>query len=154
MDMVSVVPYCKMPDAKDTVVRPFKAYEHDAGWDITCNERHIIWPLQCVDISSGWRVFMPLDIRAAIRPRSSTSKLRKLIVMEGTIDPGYQGVLSVVVFNPNLWPRIVRPGDRLAQIVFVKAEPVQMTEVDYDFRPPPSERRSRGFGSSGGVYGD
>lgn len=107
----------------------------------------------CFEIPKGWE--------GQVRPRSSTHAL-DLEVGLGTVDSGYRG--DVRVFVRSLKPVryeygeygelldtsekvIVRPGQRLAQIVFA---PVGRAAFPVAEELGESERGNKGFGSSGG----
>lgn len=112
------------------------------GW-----KSQLIWPLVGVKtIKSGVRISMPQSIWCEIRPRSSTSR-KKLAVLGGTIDSGYQGELYTVLHNLGLIPRLVRAGDRYAQVVFHPACRPSIQRVG-EFSVV-SSRADTGFGSTG-----
>jgi dUTP pyrophosphatase len=68
------------------------------------------------------------------------------MVLEGLIDPNYTGPLSVVVFNPTLVPKIIKKGDRLAQLVII---PIESREIKIVDEMPETSRNAKGFGHSG-----
>lgn len=107
----------------------------------------VVWPVVGVrTIHSGIRVSMPNTIWAEVRPRSSTSR-RKLHVLGGTIDSGYQGELYTVLHNLGLMPRLIKQGERYAQIVFHSAVRPMFERV-FEFTAP-THRGDTGFGSTG-----
>lgn len=112
----------------------------------------VIWPIVGQrTIPSGVHLSMPDDIWCEIRPRSSTSR-RKLDVLGGTIDSGYHGEMYTVLHNFGLLPRIIREGERYAQVVFnVALRPTIYTTGFRDFqaRAEQSDRGEQGFGSTG-----
>jgi dUTP pyrophosphatase len=63
----------------------------------------------------------------------------------GTIDPGYRGEIKVILLNLGREPYTVRPGDRIAQLVVARYEPVEWEEGELNH----SRRGAGGFGSSG-----
>ncbi len=65
----------------------------------------------------------------------------------GLIDSNYRGELKAIAINldPKA-PIEIRKGDRIAQLIIIKAEEVDFTEVD---ELSETERGSGGFGSSG-----
>lgn len=125
---------------------PVKSYPGDAGYDLYCTEDKIIWPWQSVDLDTGWNVKIPEDHWGLITGRSSTFKRRRLIVVEGVIDSGYTGKMSVLIWNPWIWPKKVREGERLAQLIII---PCPHTHIHEVMQMPPTERGSKNFGSSG-----
>lgn len=100
-------------------------------------------------LSSGVHLDMSDDYWAEIRPRSSTSR-KKLMVLGGTLDSGYQGELYTVLHNFGFIPRIVINDERYAQVVFHQA-----VRPKVEWRPDgvglvrKSDRADTGFGSTG-----
>jgi dUTP pyrophosphatase len=62
-----------------------------------------------------------------------------------TIDPGYRGEIKVILLNLGRATYQVRRGDRIAQLVVARYEPVEWDEAELD----DSRRGEGGFGSSG-----
>jgi dUTP pyrophosphatase len=120
----------------------------DVGWDIRTNKSAIIWPFTCKDLHTGLNIKMPAGVWGSMKARSSTLYKRKLMVLEGVFDPGYRGPLSVVVFNPTPWPRLVRAGERLAQMVLIPIVDDSGIRHVLNFSTS-SQRKDKGFGSSG-----
>jgi dUTP pyrophosphatase len=70
-----------------------------------------------------------------------------LVNTPGLVDAGYRGELRCVLVNTDPDADYeVRRGDRIAQLVIVAVEQVQLVVVD---ELPASERGSGGFGHSG-----
>lgn len=65
----------------------------------------------------------------------------------GTIDADYQGELGVILANDGTEPFTVRPGDRIAQLLFQPVVQVSLKVVD-DFDSK-TARGQGGFGSTG-----
>jgi dUTP pyrophosphatase len=129
-----------------SAVMPFRVHgDEDAGFDLVCCESAIIWPFCCRDIDTGWDIKVPDGHWGSIKSRSSTFAKRKLMVLEGIIDPGYTGRLSAVVFNPTPFPKLVKAGDRLIQLVVI---PMVHTNFQIGMSMPKTKRGKAGFGSS------
>lgn len=64
----------------------------------------------------------------------------------GIIDPDYRGELKVLLYNGSHQTHWVRHGDRIAQLILVRAEFAVPTIVD---ELSPSLRGDKGLGSSG-----
>ena len=62
-----------------------------------------------------------------------------------TIDPGYRGELKVILLNLGHTDYEVHAGDRIAQMVLARYEPVDWEEAELS----QSVRGTGGFGSSG-----
>jgi dUTP pyrophosphatase len=125
---------------------PTKAYIDDAGYDLYCAEDKWVWPFSCTDIETGWDVKIPDHFWGSIQSRSSTFKRRKLVVFGGVMDPGYVGKLSILVWNPFFWPKKIKSGERLAQLIIHPIHDMKFAETS---RMPITTRSNRSFGSSG-----
>ena len=153
--MASSVSFIKLrPDA----IPPSKATERSIGLDLFSVEPYVVLPGQRVVVSTGISVRIPEGSYGRIAPRSGLSVKHGISVGAGVIDPDYEGELRVVLFNHDLQhPYVIRPGYRIAQLIFEQAFDVSNIDVfEYDGElatpppPPPSPMRGRrGFGSSG-----
>lgn len=134
---------------EDSII-PTRATKLSAGYDLYAHEAAFLAPGIRWCISTGvavdWKKFpQALDgekvWEAQIRPRSGLAIKHGLTVLNapGTIDADYDLELKVILINHGGNTFHVRPGDRIAQLVFSLAE--IFDEVDV--------ARSGGFGSSG-----
>jgi dUTP pyrophosphatase len=98
-------------------------------------------------VRTGIAIEVPPGVEAQIRPRSGLA-LKHAITLPnspGTIDPGYRGEVQVILLNLGAAPYQVQAGDRIAQIVFARYEPVEWDENELNG----SRRGGGGFGSTG-----
>jgi dUTP pyrophosphatase len=98
-------------------------------------------------VPTGLTVEVPPGYEAQVRPRSGLA-LRHAIAMPnapGTIDPGYRGEVRVILLNLGREPYAIRAGDRIAQMIVARYEPVEWVEGEL----ADSNRGAGGFGSSG-----
>lgn len=130
----------------EEAVQPSKAFDDDAGFDLSCVERQIVYPGATVDVRTGVAIAMPPGWWGRIIGRSSTMRKRGLMVVEGVIDAGFRGELFTCVYNPSEFTIEVQPGERLAQLLFLPVPSVHWSERT---ELTPSERGENGFGSSG-----
>lgn len=129
------------------VIKP-KVYDNDVGIDLTyIGPNRLIWPFQMLDLDTGWDIKIPYGFWGQIKSRSSTFYKKRLLVLEGVIDPDYTGKLSVAVMNPTLLPRRIKTFDRLGQLLIHAAyyNPIQIVD-DLPITP----RGNKGFGSTDG----
>ncbi|MGI9322913.1 MAG: dUTP diphosphatase [Pseudomonadales bacterium] len=85
---------------------------------------------------------------ALVLPRSGLGHKHGLVLgnLVGLIDSDYQGELQVSSWNRSDTAFTIQPGDRIAQLVVVPVQQMQLQVVD-DFQA--SQRGGDGFGSSG-----
>jgi dUTP pyrophosphatase len=98
-------------------------------------------------VPTGLTVEVPPGCEAQVRPRSGLA-LRHAITMPnapGTIDPGYRGEVRVILLNLGREPYTIHAGDRIAQMIVARYEPVEWEEGGL----ADSQRGTGGFGSSG-----
>lgn len=136
-----------------TAIIPKYANHGDSGFDIHADVASPVevWPGQRKLIATGLSVSVPVGYEMQIRPRSGLSLKNGITIVNtpGTVDSGYRGTISVILFNTcqeGLEPFIVNPGDRIAQGVIcpvVRAEFIEADELDE------TERGDGGFGSTG-----
>lgn len=81
-------------------------------------------------------------------PRSGLALHEQVTVLNapGTLDSGYRGGLGVILINHSAQPFTVKPKMRIAQLIIMDSTTDTLLEV---VNLPPSERDTKGFGSSG-----
>ena len=108
----------------------------------------ILQPFVPVVIPTGIHVAIPQGFEGHVRPRSSLNKAG-IHVGCGTIDSDYRGEVGITAINLTLTPYEVRPGDRLAQLVFASCVSVNCTEVQSIQELGETTRGTGSFGSTG-----
>ncbi|HEX4323394.1 MAG TPA: dUTP diphosphatase [Gaiellaceae bacterium] len=127
---------------------PTRAYDGDAGLDLSACERAELGPGERAVVSTGLTVAIPDGHAGFVQPRSGLAARHGIAVLNspGLVDAGYRGELKVVLLNTDRNERfVVEPGMRIAQLVIV---PVVLTEPREVMELPGSERGEKGFGSS------
>ena len=139
------------PRIGDTVPLPHYATEGSAGLDMRA----------CVDdvvtVEPGGTTLIPTGLAihigdpglaAVLLPRSGLGHKHGLVLgnLTGLIDSDYQGQVFISCWNRGSAPYDIRPGERIAQMVFVPVEQVRFELVE-DFAD--SARGAGGFGHSG-----
>ena len=119
----------------------------DAGMDLCALETATLVPGQPQLVATGLALEIPPGYEAQIRPRSGLA-LKHAITLPNspaTIDPGYRGEIKVILLNLGARDYRIEAGDRIAQIVISRYEPVEWMEGELN----DSLRGEGGFGSSG-----
>lgn len=129
----------------DNAKVPFRVEPGSSGFDLYATEERILYAHHCFTVKTGVALEMRQGIEAQVRGRSGLAKLG-VMAHVGTIDSTYRGEVSVVLYNVSSYTHHILPGDRIAQLVFSKLLPVELTEVD---ELSETERGAKGFGSSG-----
>jgi dUTP pyrophosphatase len=129
-------------------VVPTRAYEGDAGLDLSACERVELAPGERSLVPTGLAVAIPDGHAGFVQPRSGLAAKHGISIVNtpGLVDSGYRGELLVNLVNTDRDTTfVVEPGMRIAQLVIVELPAVELVEVD---ELPESERGVRGFGSS------
>jgi dUTP pyrophosphatase len=129
---------------------PTRGSKDSAGYDLhAAIDNYVqINPHTSVKIGTGIAMAIPDGYYGAIHARSglATKEGLRLANCVGIIDSDYRGEIMLAMYNDHDTPRFVRPGERLAQIIFQKYEPVNFEEV---LQLPTTIRGDGGFGSTG-----
>ena len=126
--------------------QPYKAYVDSAGFDLYANETILVLPRNRSLISIGLSMQIPLGYCGKIYSRSGLANKHAIFAFNGIIDPGFSGVVKVLLFNFSDEEYLVQKGTRIAQMIFVKTENVIFK---FDILDLKSDRNNKGFGSSG-----
>ena len=133
---------------RDDAVVPVRAYDGDAGLDLSACEGAVLGPGERATVGTGLAVAIPDGYAGFVQPRSGLAMRNGITIVNtpGLVDSGYRGELRVVLLNTDAREEfVVEPGMRIAQLVVVPVASVEPVEVE---ALPESERGVRGFGSS------
>ena len=97
---------------------------------------------------TGLCIAVPFGYEVQLRPRSGLALKHGITLPNtpATIDSDYRGELQVILINHGSEPFAIHRGDRIAQLLVQKVEPVEFREVS---ELPASGRGAGGFGSTG-----
>ena len=139
------------PRIGDSIPLPHYATDGSAGMDMrACIDAPII-------VAPGETVLMPTGLAihvadptlaAVLLPRSGLGHKHGLVLgnLTGLIDSDYQGQVFISCWNRGSSSYEVQPAERIAQMVFVPVEQVELKVVaEFDA----SDRGAGGFGHSG-----
>ena len=127
---------------------PSRATAHSAGMDLVAAVDATIAPGERKLVPTGLKVAVPEGYELQLRPRSGLALKHGISLPNtpATIDADYRGELQVILINFGSESFDVKRGDRIAQMLVQRVEPVVFREVDV---LPESGRGSGGFGSTG-----
>ncbi len=121
----------------------------DAALDLLAREDLTLAPGERAAVPTGVAIALPSGYAGFVQPRSGRALHEGLGVANtpGLIDSGYRGEIKVVVVNLDTEvPVRIKRGEKIAQLVVLRVEDVQLAVTD---RLPPSDRGEGGFGSTG-----
>ncbi len=99
-------------------------------------------------VPTGLMLALPAGFEGQVRPRSGLALRHGVTVLNapGTIDADYRGEVMVLLVNLGGAPFVVRRGARVAQLVVVKLESVELVVGEMLDQ---TTRAAGGFGSTG-----
>ncbi|CUR53407.1 Deoxyuridine 5'-triphosphate nucleotidohydrolase [Serratia symbiotica] len=134
-----------------TIPLPNHTTSGSAGLDIyAClNKPKKIISNSTILLSTGIAIHInDINLTAIILPRSGLGHKHGIVLgnLVGLIDSDYQGELLISIWNRSKIPFIIKPGERIAQIVFVPIIQIEFNIVQQFDR---TKRNTNGFGHSG-----
>jgi dUTP pyrophosphatase len=128
---------------------PTIAHDGDAGFDLYAVEAAELGPGERASVGTGIAIELPKRHAGLVLPRSGLALRHGIALVNapGLIDAGYRGEVRVLLLNTDREESFsIAPGDRIAQLVVVRAEAPDVVEVA---ELAQSARGDGGFGSSG-----
>jgi len=127
---------------------PEHANSFAVGADIHALEYTELYGHQRYALRTGVYIEIPPDYEIQVRGKSGLALKHGLQVLNspGTIDPDYRGEIVVIMLNTSTEMYVVKPGDKIAQLVIAPRFFGGYTEVD---ELSETERGVNGFGSTG-----
>jgi dUTP pyrophosphatase len=121
-----------------------------AGMDLSsaADEPITLEPGARTGVPTGWAIELPAGSEGQVRPRSGLAAKHGVTVVNapGTIDSDYRGELVVLLVNLGREPHVIKPGDRIAQLVVA---PVVQAAVEETEALSDTTRGAGGFGHTG-----
>jgi len=134
----------------DQAIVPRYMTEHAAGMDLCAA---IDAPLELAPgerklLPTGLAMEIPPGYEGQVRPRSGLALKQggALVNSPGTIDADYRGEIGIIMINLGHETVLVRPGDRIAQLVIAPVTRAMLVVTD---ALNDSDRSSGGFGHTG-----
>src|SRR6059036_3409935 len=128
---------------------PARAHDGDAGYDLHAAEAATLAPGARASVGTGVAVAIPDGHAGLVLPRSGLALRHGIALVNapGLIDAGYRGELRVLLLNTDREAAFdISPGDRIAQLLLVSFEPLELQEAD---ELETTVRGAGGFGSTG-----
>ena len=140
-----ILPFTRLSAA---ATPPSRAHEGDAGYDLRAAEELVLAPGERGSVGTGIAIALPDGVAGLVLPRSGLAARRGIALVNapGLIDPGYRGEVRVLLLNTDRREAFeVAVGDRIAQLVLVRSEAVELREA------PTLEATARGAGGFGST---
>lgn len=133
----------------EDAVAPVRAHTGDAGYDLHASEATTLEPGERASVGTGVALEIPDGHAGLVLPRSGLAARHGIALVNapGLIDSGYRGEVRVLLLNTDReHPFAVAAGDRIAQLVVIRAEELELEQLP---ELTASARGEGGFGSSG-----
>lgn len=139
----------RLPAARDFPL-PASASRGSSGFDLRAaiESEVVLRPGERLLVPTGWKLEIPPGWEGQIRPRSGLALRHGIGILNtpGTLDSDYRGEVGVILINLGEAPFSLKRGDRIAQLVFARAEAVEWEEAE---SLGGTDRAAGGFGSTG-----
>lgn len=133
-----------------TAKEPTRGSEYSAGFDLYADieEDIVIRPHETIKVGTGLAFELPENTFGAIFARSGIATKQGLRPSNcvGVCDADYRGEYIVALHNDTSIPQIIKPQERIAQIVLLPYISMEFNEVEMLSE---TVRGNGGFGSSG-----
>ena len=137
---------------RENAVLPHRGSAFAAGYDLYAAPEDVdvieIAPHATAMVGTGLAVAIPEGYFGGVFARSGLASKQGLRPANcvGVIDSDYRGECTVALHNDTDEPRVIRSGDRIAQLVIL---PFLAAEFEEAETLPETERGAGGFGSTG-----
>jgi dUTP pyrophosphatase len=119
--------------------------DEDACFDLFAVEEVVIAPGEREEVHSGWKMAVPQGWEILVRTRSGMGFKKGLRAHPGTVDSGFRGEISAMVYNLSNEEQVIEKGQGFCQVAVRRVPRVVIEEVE---ELPESKRGEDGFGSS------
>ncbi len=126
-------------------ILPVRHNRDDAGADLCALEGGALLPGDRLLVRTGWAFAIPSGCYGRIAPRSGLAAKHGIDVLAGVVDSGFAGEVKIVLINLSKERFLWSPGDRIAQLIIERCEPVAFWEAG---PLPETLRGAGGFGST------
>ena len=96
--------------------------QHEISYKTLQTDTYLLLPGQFVLATTMEYVALPDDLTAFVEGRSSLGRLGLFIQNAGWVDPGFEGEITLELFNANRCAIELRAGRRVGQLVFARMD--------------------------------
>ncbi|MGB9664672.1 MAG: dUTP diphosphatase [Ignavibacteria bacterium] len=150
MNSKITIKFKRLSENFNDIPLPSYSTEGSSGMDLRAavEEKVIIKPFETMLIPTNLAVEIPEGYEGQVRPRSGLAAKNFVTILNtpGTIDSDYRGEIKVILTNFGREDFVVNRGDRIAQLVIVKVEKVEIVETK---ELNSTIRNEGGFGHTG-----
>jgi dCTP deaminase len=100
--------------------------EKEIKYKTITSDTYILLPNQFVLATTMEYFHLPNDLTAFVEGRSSLGRMGLFIQNAGWVDPGFQGEITLELYNANRCAIELRAGRRVGQLVFAKMDDIAL----------------------------
>lgn len=130
----------------DGAKMPTRAHRTDAGLDLYTRADTVVPAHGCATFDTGVHIELPPNTYGKIESKSGLNVKHNIVSCGGTIDCGYTGSIVVKLYNLGNEDYTFNKGMKIAQLLVA---PCMFVEVEQGEIDKNTDRKSRGFGSTG-----
>lgn len=110
--------FSMIEDSSDGII----ALDKQIQYKVFETERYLLLPGQFVLATTKEYFSLPNDITAFVEGRSSLGRLGLFIQNAGWVDPGFEGEITLELYNANRCAIELQAGRRIGQLVFAQLD--------------------------------
>lgn len=110
--------FCIVDDSSNGVIN----LNDEVKYTTIRRDKYLLLPGQFVLATTKEYVSFPNDLTAFVEGRSSLGRLGLFIQNAGWVDPGFEGEITLELFNASRYAIELHAGHRVGQLVFAKME--------------------------------
>jgi len=110
--------FCVVEDTSDGII----SLDSENTYRMIETDKYLLLPGQFVLATTMEYFRMPNDLTAFVEGRSSLGRLGLFIQNAGWVDPGFEGEITLELFNANRCAIELRSGRRVGQLVFAQLD--------------------------------
>ncbi len=110
--------FCVLEDTSGGIIN----LQDEIGYKTIVTDRYLLLPGQFVLATTVEYFKLPDNLTAFVEGRSSLGRLGLFIQNAGWVDPGFEGEITLELFNANRCAIELQAGYRIGQLVFAKME--------------------------------
>jgi dUTP pyrophosphatase len=135
----------KIQKLASDVKTPSYAHPGDAGMDLYSRDTRTLEQGEPFLFKLGFKLELPAGYVALIKDKSGLA-LKGLHTIGGVIEYTYRGEYGVILVNVTDKEYLIRPGDKIAQLLII---PIMTADIEEVKELSETHRGENGFGSTG-----
>lgn len=98
------------------------SFDEPVEYSTVKRSSYLLLPKQFVLATTQEYIVLPDNITAFVEGRSSIGRLGLFIQNAGWVDPGFEGQITLELFNASDWAIDIKSGTRVGQLVFARMD--------------------------------